>query len=584
MNLVRCELKLLIRRPSLLIFTVAFGLLFFLGTIFDVTPSAELYWFSGVERRIISLGDWGRSILLFSSSGGAALFVALVAILSIGSFWPGIAHREVLWSTSRAITLRAAGAKIIAIGICATGLISISSLAAIFNTSVREIFVSAGSLYIPLYLILVWLQAVVWAVISTFLLYLTLSRWATVIIVIAIAYFWSMLGQYFPRIFTPFIMLSYKSFLSWNFVGPFAPLGIVPSLLAVQALCLFGIALAIFAGMMLLPKRLPEWQKMRLPAAWVALVLGIVVFSGAMAKFIYQMRWWVAPFETFEAYAPFEPLFAHPTKDGVLALLSARPYIWTKDGALIFYPANYAMVRLPLSFSPLPPWVEELAKGKTMRHYKNVDISEGSLLGSCSLILIYPSGSPYPAELEGAMRSLRRKIQPLIERAVIWQKFLELVVTPPGAEIAFANVPEGLIVSFEVVTERWFGKFRWAQLAWELTKSSNLPDIERAYLCLYLLRDLDEEWFNKLLEELRLKAAGKLECPKDGWCGPLPYPIWKSQWKEDEASLILAHWQRGEEMGHENYIRLLLQGGDGDQSGSSNEVLRHCPSPGGNRP
>ncbi len=188
-----------------------------------------------------------------------------------------------------------------------------------------------------------------------------------------------------------------------------------------------------------------------------------------------------------------------------------RAYIWTKNGVLIFHPGKHAMVRLP-SCSSFPRWMQEFVKGKALRCYEGVGVCS---LAHYSLVFIHPLNSCCPVELEGAMRSFRLKVGPMLERAAIWKKSLQIIVAPPGAGIdRFEDVPEGLLVSTDALTERWS---TWVSLrcAWVLTKSSKLPDIERIHLCLYLLEGFDSGQINEYLEKLRLKATGRLECPSD---------------------------------------------------------------------
>ncbi len=214
-----------------------------------------------------------------------------VSALSVGLFWPEIVHRELLWSTPRAMMLRTSAAKLIAVGTFATLLIILTSVTALFNPFNREVFIPTAGLYVPLYFALMWIQAVVWAAVSAlFLFYATISRWATVAIVTAIAILWSMAGQFFPQVLGPSLKLPYKSCLSWNFLGPFAPLGMVPLILPLQALGLFGLVLVFFTEGMLVRRRFSEWQEVRLPAIWAVLRLGIVVLLGAGARVINKIQ------------------------------------------------------------------------------------------------------------------------------------------------------------------------------------------------------------------------------------------------------------------------------------------------------
>jgi len=549
------EMKSLARRPACIIFLGVFGSLFYFVGVPNIDPAflrrySDFYLES---RAVVSLGEWGRLVLLFCSTYGAAFFAMLVSVLSVGSFWPEITHREPMWSTPRGMTLRTSGAKLLAVGAFVCSLIILSSVMTFFNPSNREAFTPVALLYCPLYFALMWVQAIVWAAISAFLLCATTSRWATVTIVTAIALLGTGAGQWFLEHFqqVPFAMLLYKSYLSWNFMGPFAPLGLVPTILALHALSLFGLAVAFFAGKMLVGKRFLEWQETRLPSIWAALGLGIIVLLGAGAGVIYETRFWKAPFEFREICYAMAPETAHLFESPDPRL--TRPYIWTKDGAVIFYPAKHAMVRLP-AFSPLPTWVKELARGKVVRRYEVVR----AFLGRCALVLIHPPNTPYPAELEGAMRSFMLRINPLLERAAIWLDASEIIIAPPGAGVGrFESVPSGLLISIDALTGQ-FTRLLPHSVAHTLSNALARDKSIRTYLTMYFVTSVDMREVEVALEWFHDRAEAKTPELKF-FAGMVLHPL---SWKPEEAAQVLHHWQRGEELGHENYIRTLLEGGN----------------------
>lgn len=535
-KLLWLEIKALARRPTWLIFLALFSLVYF--GIPNIEPSIEPrspgYEFYGPPRIVASLGEWGRAGLLLPP----AIFAMLVSLLTVGSFGAETAHREPLWATPKVTNLATGGAKLLSIATFAIFLTFLGSVTAFFNPSNRKVLAMAGGLYVPLYFALAWVQAAFWAAISAFLLHLVRSRWATVLIVTAAATFWLSAGQWFPRAFSVFFDLLYRSYLSWNFVSPFAPLGMIPHLLALQALSLLGLVLALFAGAMLIRRRFPEWRGLPLRTIQVTLGAGIILALGAGVGVAVGIQSRIAPFELFEFEAPPLVPFVEPPPE------FTRPYIWTRDGVLIFFPGEHAMVRQAFG-SLLPEWMKKLAEGKVLRRLER---------RLSSVVLIYPPGSPFPAELEGLARSLDL----LLKRAEIWRKASQIIVAPPTSEIGFEDTPDGLFVSFETLTDwAWGCPVAQGRCAWALTSSSGLPDPERVYLALYLLEGLDNKQVSEYLEKLRLKATGKL---KDEKLFYLLYPLWKDNWGESEAIRILNHWEQGEKIGHENYIRMLLQG------------------------
>lgn len=515
------EIKALSRKLIWLIFLALFSFFSFFG-VANIEPSLkplaerELY---GPARMVISLGEWGRAILLVTP----VVFAMSVSLLATGVFAVEMTHREPLWATPKISNLAIVGTKLISISTFVTFLITIGSLAAFFNHFNRKFWAMAGGLYIPVYFALVLVQAVFWVAMSVFLFHLARSRWAAVIIVTAMATFLSMAGQWFPEAFSVFSELFYRSYLSWNFVGPFAPMGMIPHLLVLQACSLIGLALAFFSGALLMRRKLPEWQGLSLRMVQIMLGAGIILALGAGVGGAVGIRSRIAPFEP--------PEFS-------------RPYIWTRDGVLIFFPGDYAMVRLAHG-SPLPKWVQKLSEGKAFyrleQHYGFI-------------ALFFPPDSSYPAELQGLVDSLN----PLLARSEIWRKPSQVIVAPPTSEIDFEDSPNGVfVVSFEALTELAMASPVWQDLcAWALTSSSGLENLERVYLALYLLESINKKRVGEYLKVLRLKATGK---PADD--GYFYYSLlWQTGWGPKEASLVLNYWEQGEKIGHENYIRMFLEG------------------------
>ncbi|MGB9618726.1 MAG: hypothetical protein ACPL7J_15505, partial [Desulfomonilaceae bacterium] len=366
----------------------------------------------------------------------------------------------------------------------------------------------------------------------------------TVVIATAVAMFLSMAGQWFPRAFNPFFELLYRSYLSWNFVGPFTPFGMIPYVLVLQTVSLLGLALALFAGIGFIRRRLPECQRSPLRAIYVTLAVGIALALGAAGGVIAGIRSKMAPFEASEFFAVIPPWLASINQPEL-----SKPYIWTRDGALIFFPSKYAMVRQACSAS-ISDWAKKVAEGKSLYRLECRPSSE------YLLVLIYPVNSLYPAELQGLVSGLEL----LSRRAQIWRRTSQTIVAPPTSGIGFEDTPHGLFVSFESLMD-WGKREPVAQriCAWSLTELSGLPDLERVYLAFYLLEGLDSKLVSKYLERLRQETS---ETIKDKNLFYHLHPLWKRDWGASEATRILEHWERGETIGHETYIRMLLQGAE----------------------
>ncbi|MBC7318671.1 hypothetical protein H5T57_05460 [Candidatus Bipolaricaulota bacterium] len=113
--------------------------------------------------------------------------------------------------------------------------------------------------------------------------------------------------------------------------------------------------------------------------------------------------------------------------------------------------------------------------------------------------------------------------------------------------------------------------------AWAMTASSGLDELARCYLTLYSVACCDKEKVEKsliwlqnqatsptlaeILQTQELKEEEDIQVVVCEVFEPLCQYV---QFNPEAARKILKHWQRGEDLGHENYIRMLLEGGDGD--------------------
>lgn len=547
MKLFWLEVKQLVRKPACLLFLGAFALIFYFGGVPSISPSldtigSEMY---GELRQVVSIAEWARLGLLYCGSLGLSLFAALVFVLSIGVFWPEFALREVLWSAPGGSRWSTMAAKLLAVSTLAVLIVLVSSAAALLNPSSWESWSFGGYPYVPLYIGLLWLQGWVWATFAAFLLFATASRWISFIIFMAVAVVLPMVGLLFSK--SSSLTLLYKILISWNFLGPYAPLGLVPWMLAWQTLILFAVVLLLFAGGRWARRRFWEWQEAWPLATSGLLGLASVVLLGAAAGLALGFSRWKAPIKAVDLYAiSFEPF---PER------LLARPYIWTKDGTLIFHPGSFALVRLPLR-APMFMWVQELAQSKTVRRYE---------VAHYSLVLLYPPDQLYPSELEGIVKKFVHKVEPLLKRAVVWQEEPQIVVLPPGAHVKLKLVPQGFLVSSETILGPWPTNILLEQCAWALTDIPGLSDAERVYLALYLLQGVDGEKVAACLDELHRISTQSQRCSPPWLCPHLPHFLWRTEWTSQEAAHILQLWQKGEEIGHEAHIRELL-GRANDQS------------------
>ena len=546
-HLIWLETKAMLRRPTWILLVAFSAWIFFTGLFGGkLTPEISLgldHPFLGPAQGLFSLGGWGRAILLSLEMFGGILLCSFTALIAVSPLYSEIAHREVLWSTVGAGEIRLLGAKLIAVGSTATFLLALGAGAFFLNPATREIIVAAGGQYIPIYLVLAWLRVLLWVALAMFFFYLTHSRWGTIGIVTALQVAWFGVAGFWgaPNL----RILLHRNFLAWDFIGPFLPLGLIPPVFFLQAGILLGIILVLIGVTFLLRRRFPEWTGVKNITAEVVLILGTVLALGAGGVTAWKINNHIAPFTAtalWEGKVPF-----------------AKPYIWSKDGILLVYPGTYMSVRLPTK-APLSAWMEKPTESRDVCHYEIGRIILKGHLGSDdmrttsqSLVLLYPPAHPYPLELEGILQQLREQICPLVKRAQLWEEGTpELTILWPNdffLDSAIYYLPGKLLIPYSCLSKTMLAK-QW-EAAWALTESSGLDKPTRAYLSLYLMAGADEKEVNRTLEKLRLFAGGKIEW----WLHPLYRYV-----RDREATMhILQDWQKGETMGHANFINSLLR-------------------------
>ena len=548
-HLIWLETKAILRRPTW-IFLVAFSAWIFFTGLFagKLTPEISLgldHPFLGPAQGLFSLGEWGRAILLSLEMFGGILFCSFTALIAVSPLYSEIAHREVLWSTVGAGKIRLVGAKLIAVGSTATFLLALGAGAFFLNPATREIIVAAGGQYIPIYLVLAWLRVLLWVALAMFFFYLTRSRWTTIGIVTALQVAWFGVAGFWgaPNV----RILLHRNFLAWDFIGPFSPLGLIPPVFFLQVGIILGIIFVLTGVMFLLRRRFPEWTGVKSITAEVVLILGIILAVGGGGVTAWKINNHIAP---FTATALWER-----------KILFAKPYIWSKDGILLVYPGTYMSVRLPTRENA-PAWIGELTGVRKVRRYDMGQIiltghlgSNNMRTGSQSLTLLYPPDCPYSPELEGAVRQLREEIQPLVKRAQLWEEGTpELTVLWPNdffLDSIIYYLPGKLLIPYSSLSKTMLAK-QW-EAAWALSEGSGLDKPTRAYLSLYLMAGVDKEEVNRTLEKLRLFTEGKI---RYWW----PHPPFYRYVRDHEATMhILQDWQKGETIGHANFINSLLR-------------------------
>lgn len=531
--------------------------------------------FSIWGHRCFSVGDWGRAVLygIGSLLRSGVVFHILIGFLTVGSFFSEFVHREVLWAMSRARGVRPVLAKLLAVSFVASFATFLGAGGALLRISAFETFVPAGGRFVPLYLILSWLQILLWTAISVFLFHLVYFRWATLGLIALIEVGGSFLLDYAHLTPGTFIELAARSYMSDYFVNPFAPFGVIPTAFFLRRVIQIGLVLALLGAAVWLRGRYPQWKGVRAIAPKVLLVLGILLVVGGGGTTLREIRSEVAPFALWELW------------EGRANL--DRPYIWSKDARVLAVFGEYRVFRLPPT-TPLPSWAKETARSREIHRYRAGIITgkewanseAGKVVGSPQdLVLIYPTGYPYPPELEGIVRLLRRQIvHPLVERAKLWQKEEPRIIAVWPDDFQSVGsvyaIPEGLLVFLSSFSLQYPLPWFW-DVAWALTATSGMDELTRCYLTLFLIAGVDEGELKEALAWLQGEAEGRslkegeeiLERLERGEVAEArgefcrgPGLLCEHAWMKPEAAhQILEYWAQGEGLGHEKFIRSLLE-------------------------
>ncbi len=516
----------------------------------------------GPLQAYFSLGEWGRAMFLTLETWGGIILSLFVSLLATGSSYWELDHREVLWSTPGGLGLRIVGARLAAVTAISATLLILGSLPALVSASRQGTLVAAGGEYLPLYLTIVVIRIALWVAASIFLFYLTRSRWATALAVAVLQGAWYITTTF--QSISNTMDLIHVNLESWNFVGPFAPFGAVPPAFFLQVSLIVGLTVSLLGTASWARGRFLECRVDKNASAKVAVVLGIVLTLTSAGGVVNEIHSRIAPFTAAELWSGSATL--------------SRPYIWSRDLRLLVSPGEYVAVRLPPG-SALPSWVRERANGEVLRRYNiGTMVLEGGVAPQ-TLVLIHPTGLSLPSELEGAVSHFENEVQPLLDRGRLWNSPLKIVFAWPIEAFYVAEIypAQGELI----VPICFLSSVRSAlwPFAWAMTASSGLDELARCYLMLYLMAGCDREEVEKTLTWLQNQATGPTltemletpeERPREGEeiiqvvC-KAPRPLCRyAQLNPGAARKILNHWQQGEELGHENYIRSLLEGGHGD--------------------
>jgi len=555
MHLMRTEHRRLFRQPFWIVLLIVAAALFYGAEIPTFHASIPEGFTDFSRSPLVSVGEWGRLILLFSTSVVGALFALFVSLMATGLLHSDAAHREVLWSTAMAGSFKATVTKLAAVSTFATALIVVGATSAWLNPANREMLVLAGWAYVPLYILFLWLQTVVWTAASFAIYYATHSRWLPIGVITGLAALWFVIGQGQHNI-NPTLGILHRSFLSWGFLEPHFPFGLIPPLLALQGVLLIGVASLCISIAHWARRTYPEWRSIRPRFGRTAVLVSTLLALGCGVGSTLMIDGRMAPSSIEDVYSyffDFDSLMPPPWA------------IWDNRGVLLLFPSPFNMLRLPTRLST-PEWIHALNQASPWRRYDGVGrmiiARDGSIYTPAhqSLLIGESEKDKYPGEFEGAVRRLRQEVDPLVQRAEIWHEPMEILILPPHSGVQdFSIANETLFVAAMPRT----ASNAASSCAWILTEASGVTGPDRLYLYLYLLASSDPAEVEASLAALRATVAGTFEPPKDKpWLANRPMSYWDSDWSSEEAaSHILEQWKRGERIGHQVNVQSLLEEG-----------------------
>lgn len=559
-RLIWLEIKAILRRPAWVLVVCFNGWLFFTellgGSFAPIIHIGLELPLLGPDTALSSIGELSRALLLMLETFGGIFVVLLTGLMTVGKLDQEWRHREVLWSSCSGTKLRFSLAKLIAVSSLMVSLLALSACAAFLNPSVRKIMAPVGWQFVPFYLALSWIRISLWVAIVIFLFSLTQSKWATVFIAFALHVAWFGTAGIWWKPSFPRLLQRY--FMAWGFISVFAPFGIIPYTLFLQGIMLLGLTSALIGAALFVRRRFPEWTGLKISDAKLALVGGIIIALGA--------GWWI-PAKIRSQVAPFT---AAALWDGKAAF--DRPYIWTRDFRLLVYPGNYTAIILP-SDIPLPSWIELLASKRTPYLYRDIKemILEGHSeeerrVAPASLILLYSAANPYPRELEKLIDKYWQAVSRIVEFCSTClnsiPKLKLMVLWPPDAFPHCLPVIEGEELRISYACLRYI-KSAQLSVAEALLRPLCPKKAERMYIRMFLASQTSFKGdVEKTLTWFRKRAGGD----SPSFTVALGSGLHSPAWTPEEAAEVLRHWERGEEMGHKNYICALLKGGQDDQN------------------
>ena len=542
-GLARIEVRRLLRQPGGIALLLVSAALFYAQGVPEFSASFPEGLTTIARAPLTSFAEWGRMLLLVSTSAAGGLFALFASLITTNLLHAESTHVDVIGSTIAAASYRAAWARLATTSLFVFVVIVVGAASAWFNPANREFLSLGGAEFLPLYLGLLWLQTMIWVGLSMLLYHVTHSRWIPIAVVTVVGVGWYILGL--GHFLGPLVGLLHRGFLAWGFVHPYTPLGLVPGLLGLQAAATLGLASLLLAAVPWARRTAAAWRRLRPRFGRTALAAAGILTIGSLVASAWLLDTHMG-----------EPSAASPLETHIDAT-----DLWSHTGAFVRHPSPFAMVRLPLE-QETPAWLSD-PEGATpwVRHDRvgNLITARSGAIWTTyreSLVLGLPIHRAAPAELLPVAESFLQRFGPMVERTELWRGPLDIVFLPPYSGLREFEVSNGVLLVPLSRVNRHAGRL-CAQL---LAEDAPVTGPERVVVYLYLLEASDPAELAVSIERLRAYAEGTLE-PRDDFPWLVdPLHRWDEGWGPRDAERIVALWQQGDAVGHDQVVRKLLEG------------------------
>jgi hypothetical protein len=507
----------------------------------QITMSVDLPLL-GPNRTLVSIGEWGRSVLLSLELWMSIPLSALIGFLVTPLFTDEIEHADVLWSTVRAGRIPA---RSLLVGTTIAWLcVIVGSLASFLNPDIRNGLSLSGGQWVPLWLALVWFRIALWTGISSLTFYLTRSRWTAIGILPIVQMAWFLLAAAGAA---GLYATVHRELLAWGFISPYAPLGISPFGLLTQAAAVLGMAVLLWS--------LAAWiRRLRFRASSprvVLLILAAAVGAGILVASLAVHISWVG-----RAVAP--------AQSDAAPLCPVEETLWSADGQLVQMPGAYSCLILP-SGCDTPAWFAQHAEnGWIQRFDESLSVPTRSTPRaerapkSESLVLAASVPDRVPEEFSGYLAIYEERIASMMKVAWWVTESPEILLVYPAEMLdfgPFARFRNGQLLVGEATLTRSSEYAVWDTAA-ALAACSGLEEEEdRIYLTLVLVNVDHPELVETAFQVLDWVRTGERRSRQPY----LPQEL-RGISDPEAATRILAAWDEGVTLGHAKRVEQLLEG------------------------